>query len=48
MRYTPKRCTSSEEMGLFPVYRLDEADSLLKEGGVWDSAGALRACSYKT
>ena len=36
------------EMGLFPVYRLEETDSLLKEGGVWDSAGALRACSYKT
>ena len=32
----------------FPVYRLEEADSLLKEGGVWVSAGALRACSYKT
>ena len=36
------------EMGLFPVYRLEEADSLLKEGGVWVSDGALRACSYKT
>ena len=36
------------KMGLFPVYRLEEADSLLKEGGVWVSAGALRACSYKT
>ena len=35
-------------MGLFPVYRLEEADSLLKEGGVWLSAGALRARSYKT
>ena len=35
-------------MGLFPVYRLEEADSLLKEGGGWVSAGALRACSYKT
>ena len=35
-------------MGLFPVYRLEEADSLLKEGGGWGSAGALRACSYKT
>ena len=36
------------KMGLFPVYRLEEADSLLKEGGVWASVGALRACSYKT
>ena len=36
------------KMGLFPVYRLEEADSLLKEGGAWVSAGALRACSYKT
>ena len=36
------------KMGLFPVYRLEEADSLLKEGGVWVSGGALRACSYKT
>ena len=35
-------------MGLFPVYRLEEADSLLKEGGVWLSDGALRARSYKT
>ena len=35
-------------MGLFPVYRLEEADSLLKEGGVWGSDGALRARSYKT
>ena len=35
------------KMGLFPVYRLEEADSLLKEGGVWASVGALRACSYK-
>ena len=34
--------------GLFPVYRLEEAEGLLKEGGVWVSAGALRACSYKT
>ena len=33
---------------LFPVYRLEEADSLLKEGGGWVSAGALRARSYKT
>ena len=32
----------------FPVYRLEEADSLLKEGGVWGSDGALRARSYKT
>ena len=36
------------KMGLFPVYRLEEADSLLKEGGVWGSDGALRARSYKT
>ena len=36
------------KMGLFPVYRLEEADSLLKEGGVWVSGRALRACSYKT
>ena len=36
------------KMGLFPVYRLEEGDSLLKEGGGWVSAGALRACSYKT
>ena len=35
-------------MGLFPVYRLEEAEGLLKEGGVWVSDGALRACSYKT
>ena len=35
-------------MCLFPVYRLEEADSLLKEGGVWGSDGALRARSYKT
>ena len=35
------------KMGLFPVYRLEEADSLLKEGGVWAAVGALRACSYK-
>ena len=34
-------------MGLFPVYRLEEAEGLLKEGGGWGSAGALRACSYK-
>ena len=32
----------------FSVYRLEEADSLLKEGGVWASDGALRARSYKT
>ena len=36
------------KMGLFPVYRLEEAEGLLKEGGVWGSAGALRARSYKT
>ena len=36
------------KMGLFPVYCLEEADSLLKEGGVWVSGGALRTCSYKT
>ena len=37
------------KMGLFPVYRLEEADSLLKEGGGgWVSDGALRARSYKT
>ncbi|MDD7232288.1 MAG: hypothetical protein PUH44_01260, partial [Bacteroidales bacterium] len=36
------------KMGLFPVYRLEEAEGLLKEGGGWVSAGALRACSYKT
>ena len=36
------------KMGLFSVYRLEEADSLLKEGGVWVSGRALRACSYKT
>ena len=35
------------KMCLFPVYRLEEADSLLKEGGGWASVGALRACSYK-
>ena len=35
------------KMGLFPVYRLEEAEGLLKEGGVWGSDGALRACSYK-
>ena len=32
----------------FPVYRLEEAEGLLKEGGVCVSAGALRARSYKT
>ncbi|MCI6250195.1 MAG: hypothetical protein MR641_03070 [Bacteroidales bacterium] len=37
-----------KKMGLFPVYRLEEADSLLKEGGVRFSGGALRACSYTT
>ena len=36
------------KMCLFPVYRLEEADSLLKEGGGLVSAGALRACSYTT
>ena len=36
------------KMGLFPVYRLEEAEGLLKEGGGWLSDGALRACSYKT
>ena len=36
------------KMGLFPVYRLEEAGGPLKEGGVWVSGGALRACSYKT
>ena len=36
------------KMGLFSVYRLEEAEGLLKEGGVWGSDGALRACSYKT
>ena len=36
------------KMCLFPVYRLEEAEGLLKEGGVWASGGALRACSYKT
>ena len=35
-------------MGLFPVYRLEEAEGLLKEGGGWGSDGALRARSYKT
>ena len=35
-------------MGLFSVYRLEVANSLLKEGGVWVSGGALRAGSYKT
>ena len=35
------------KMCLFPVYRLEEAEGLLKEGGGWGSAGALRACSYK-
>ena len=34
--------------GLFPVYRLEEAVGLLKEGGVRFLGGALRACSYKT
>ena len=36
------------KMCLFPVYRLEEAEGLLKEGGVWVSDGALRTCSYKT
>ena len=35
------------KMGLFPVYRLEEYVSLLKEGGVRLSVWALRACSYK-
>ena len=35
-------------MGLFSVYRLEETEGLLKEGGVWGSDGALRARSYKT
>ena len=35
------------KMGLFPVYRLEEAVGLLKEGGVRLLIGALRACSYK-
>ena len=30
------------------VYRLEEDDSLLEEGVVRLSLGALRACSYKT
>ena len=34
--------------GLFLVYRLEEDGSLLKEGAVRLSFGALRACSYKT
>ena len=33
---------------LFLVYRLEEDGSLLKEGAVRLSFGALRACSYKT
>ena len=37
----------SRGIGLFPVYRLEEAEGLLKEGGVRVSVGALRACSYK-
>ena len=36
------------KMGLFPVYRLEEDVSLLKEGGVRLSVWVLRACSYKT
>ena len=36
------------KMGLFPVYRLEEDVSLLKEGGVRLSVWALKACSYKT
>ena len=34
--------------GLFPVYRLEEDGSVLKEGGVRLTVLALRACSYKT
>ena len=34
--------------GLYPVYRLEEDDSLLQEGGVRLSVWALRARSYKT
>ncbi len=34
--------------GLFLVFRLEEDGSLLKEGAVRLSFGALRACSYKT
>ena len=39
--------TSLLGKGLFPVYRLEEDDSLLKEGSVRLSLWALRACSYK-
>src|SRR5574344_1906966 len=35
------------KMCLLPVYRLEEAEGLLKEGWGWGSAGSLRACSYK-
>ena len=34
--------------GLFPVYRLEEDGSVLKEGGVSLPVLLLRACSYKT
>ena len=34
--------------GLYPVYRLEEDDRLLHEGGVRLTAWALRARSYKT
>ena len=32
----------------FLFIALKRLKGLLKEGGGWDSAGALRACSYKT
>ena len=35
-------------MALFPVYRLEEAEGLLKEGGGWFYFGVLRACCYRT
>ena len=40
-------CVPRLRKGLFLVYRLEEDGSLLKEGVVRLSLGALRACSYK-
>ena len=37
-----------QHFGLYHVYRLEEDDSLLQEGGVRLPVWALRARSYKT
>ena len=40
-------CFAKPENGLFPVYRLEEDGSVLKEGGVRLTVKALRTRSYK-